>query len=413
MTPPSFWFWLMPYGGDRQHAKYQHVLVALAEGLVARGAVVRANVDYWPLHARNSSGNVLFRRTEAAPETFDVVATSWLRLYHIDNLKRPAKLHPVFAPRHGSTGSSRRPFRVLIDWKYGQPDRAYWQRSLTHFDIIYRSHFSHSNVPAEAVRTGRIQVGGFHWTARMRSALDVARRQAEPWSERSRTLLWAHSGAALTHTVRRRAQPLGEQLAAAAGLRLQSGSRLGVAPRARADDFRRSPEYLREEAFWLNHTGGRHSLGYYAQLVSSMACDAGGGYFFPCQRFGDVAGTDATSAGGLRRGPRARRTCIYQWESFKLAEMMLAGCAVFMPDLERYQLRFAVMPTPFIDYVPYVLEQEELQTLLKWLASGGLDLQRIGRNGQRWAETHFSPLAFADRLLADVRKLTARKMDQA
>jgi hypothetical protein len=93
--------------------------------------------------------------------------------------------------------------------------------------------------------------------------------------------------------------------------------------------------------------------------------------------------------------------------------MMLAGCAVFMPDLERYQLRFAVMPTPFIDYIPYVLEQEELQTLLKWLASGGFDLQRIGRNGQRWAETHFSPLAFADRLLADVRKLTARKMDQA
>ena len=397
---PSFWFWLVPYGGDSGHAKYQHGLVALAEGLVARGAVVRANVDYWPLQANSS--NVLFRRTRAAPESFDVVVTCWLRLYHVDDSRKKAPLHPIFARRSRSDQTSRKPIRMLIDWKLGQPNQAYWARSLSHFDVIYRSHFSSSNVPSEAVRTGRVRIGGFHWTARMRSALRAAQQaRTEP---RAQTLLWAHSGAALMHTVRRRAQPLVKELATAVHLRIHKVRKCSKETQAvPAEDKHHtcslSPQAAREETHWLNHTGGRHHVDYYAQLVGSTACDASGGYFFPCRGPGTPEGER-----------RSHRGCIYQWESFKLAEMFLSGCAVFMPDLKHYQLRLANMPTPWVDYVPYVLEMSEQKALVERLAASAshsmpgvdIDLLRIGRNGRRWAERHYSPLAFADRVLADL-----------
>ena len=95
-----------------------------------------------------------------------------------------------------------------------------------------------------------------------------------------------------------------------------------------------------------------------------------------------------------------------QWESFKLWEAFAAGTTVLMPRLESFGMRLPVMPTPWVHYVPISFEAADIDRLVNDLQAGAVNLSKVGREGQRWALEHYTPLAYAKRFVAEVAKLT-------
>ena len=85
---------------------------------------------------------------------------------------------------------------------------------------------------------------------------------------------------------------------------------------------------------------------------------------------------------------------VLQWESYKLCESFMAGCAVLLPDLEAHGLELPVMPVAGEHYVAICFEPAALRELRDALATGALDLERIGNAGRAWALEHYSPAAW-------------------
>ena len=323
---PSVWFYLSPYS-DYKHSNYQHHLIALAEGLQEQNVFFKSNINYWP-----SGKQFLFQETKKSPYSFDIVVTSWL------NVNKD--INEVFKNNNNS-----RPFRILVDWKLGQPDTKWWRQVLKLFDLTYRSHYSSGNVPI----TNKIKIGGFHWTNRMKEALETA----DIFEKHRNTLLFPHGKVAMQHTVRRKVK-----------IYLHKYLPLNKIK------FMKISKHL-EKSIYYNLTGGRHDMNYYTLLKQSWLCDASGGYFYKKRKF------------------------IYQWESFKLAEIFLSGCTVIMPDLNTYHNMLSVPPKPFVHYIPYLFDEDVFEKIKH------INLSRIGQNGRDWALKHYSPKAFSTKFIFD------------
>ena len=86
---------------------------------------------------------------------------------------------------------------------------------------------------------------------------------------------------------------------------------------------------------------------------------------------------------------------ILQWESFKMWEGFMAGCAVILPHLEVHGLELPTMPIAGEHYVAVDFEAAAIARLRTALASGALDLEAIGTAGRAWALANYSPVSFA------------------
>mmetsp|Transcript_4481 Transcript_4481/g.12548 ORF Transcript_4481/g.12548 Transcript_4481/m.12548 type:complete len:567 (-) Transcript_4481:76-1776(-) len=183
------------------------------------------------------------------------------------------------------------------------------------------------------------------------------------------------------------------------------------------------------EESYICQTGSRHFPPYFDFLVSYAAMDCSGGYFFHVGNASSYRITKWKTPFDMSPGTKlsatrthapssrlrtemvdiphriVRHPYIYQWESFKLWEALACGAAVVMPDMEFYDFKLPVMPTPWVHYVPVRFDSRSLRELEENIIDNSIDFITIGRQGYEWARQHYSPLSAAQRFLQDIQVL--------
>src|SRR5262249_4090009 len=93
--------------------------------------------------------------------------------------------------------------------------------------------------------------------------------------------------------------------------------------------------------------------------------------------------------------PRPRRSV--QWDSFRFWEALAAGCAAFNIDIDYYGAELPVMPKNWVHYFGFDLDR--VDSFIERLQEEPGSVERVAREGRRWALTHYSPNATARRFL--------------
>jgi hypothetical protein len=149
------------------------------------------------------------------------------------------------------------------------------------------------------------------------------------------------------------------------------------------------------DEIWYQATGGRHHRDYYRILGSVTHCSAIGGYFGPSRGNVRSAQFHQRAKHFDRQGMPGDR--VYQFDSWRLWESLLAGCLTILPHLDKYGCRLPIVPTHGQEYFGFDFSHpeaswEELRSLRgAW--------EEIGARGRRWALEHYSPEATARRTL--------------
>jgi len=108
---------------------------------------------------------------------------------------------------------------------------------------------------------------------------------------------------------------------------------------------------------------------------------------------------------GIFESVRQSRQIVYQWDSWRLWESLLAGCVTFHLDFNKYGFRLPVMPTNGVHYLGVDLDNPEQVDAV--LGDEGT-LAKVSEQARQWALAHYSPKAVAQRLL---RLLQSRGVD--
>ena len=353
MSAPRAYFYCVPSEG-RAEVPYQHLLVALAEGLTALGIRCHSNVDYWPL---------------------DLARTTYL-LRH----------DPAVAPRDCAI--------VVVgdDWERTLPERepgdaACWialdredgsrLRSLAPayraFDYVLRTHYN---------RDTRYGANFVPWAYGLSERIIEATRTVMPARRRVLLANWRHTRN--RHSLR---------LAVERSILPQVSPVLPI-DAAREDPA--APPAGERQRLWWRETGRRHWPAYYERLTGAAACACFGGYFVT--RY--PAAKESLVSRALKRAltlTRRRTRLISQWDSWRLWETLAAGCAMVHVDLERYGCVLPVMPVNWQHYIGVDLERP--QATVERLRDEPEILARVGAGGRAWALTHYGPPATARRVL--------------
>jgi hypothetical protein len=303
---------------------------------------------------------------------------------------------------------------VFVDWR----DGIYFNRVAgANFDLYFKAHFASYVKQQRFNASGNLRVGSFYLTNRILAAANAVRGEQPasppqtPWGAAPDVaphlplpapaaqnasgpfVLFPHGGARLNLDVRSFAW--NEFYASAS---LGDGA---VATDHDGADRWTAADGGDGERFWWEATGHRHSPSFFRRLAAFAACDCSGGYFYDRDTSETITGT-ALTASALSRNKRS--VGVFQWESFKLWESFAVGCAVIMPDLERFGLELPVMPTPWEHYLPLRLDsRSELDELeQRVLSMSASDLRAVGERGRAWALENFSPDSWAKRLMQEL-----------
>ncbi|MFD2515640.1 glycosyltransferase [Pontibacter locisalis] len=150
-----------------------------------------------------------------------------------------------------------------------------------------------------------------------------------------------------------------------------------------------------DRLFW-QQTGRRHYASYYRRLNSSTACACFGGYFqksIPFQQ--NKIGYFLSHLDYKFKIFSFNK--VYQYDSWRFWESLVAGCCTFHIDLERYGAVLPVMPINGIHYLG--VDFNNPSTFEKQLAKGIEHLHKIGEQGRAWVLENYSPKATAERFL--------------
>ena len=97
-------------------------------------------------------------------------------------------------------------------------------------------------------------------------------------------------------------------------------------------------------------------------------------------------------------------SAILRWDSYRFWEACVFGCAPVQFEFEKCGFLLPVMPQPWVHYVP--IDPHAISLLPAELERRGAEdpefLFRIGANAREWALEHYSPKAFARRMLSEV-----------
>jgi hypothetical protein len=355
-VPTSVFFYCAPYARP-DDAAYQHLVVALAEGLVSLGVSVYANTDYW----RRPDGSFLLRSDpdiSAADCDAVVVSDVW---FDSGNAMPPEIGRP-----------SRSYATVYLDAQDGSHLHSYGA-AWSGFDLVLRTHGID-----DAANRANFAPWAFGLSERIIAATNVA-----PDAPRRNAAVFNFRHQRFPHSVRR-----------AAERRIVPGLRKILEVDASLDGPDSSATEL--ERMWWEQTGRRHARAYFERLRSSLACGAFGGYFVA----GFPRDTSIAPARALKRALTATRIAtrrIVQWDSWRFWEALAAGCAVFHVDLDRYGVRLPVAPTNWEHYIGF--DMVAPKRALQRIADDPDVLARVGVAGRTWALSTYGPVPTARRFL--------------
>jgi len=376
MKLPRIYFYCCP-----EPDNLQDDIVILAEGLRELGIPFYASADYW--RRSPAENDWLFRHTsDVPPDDCDIVVLpytwfNWVRL-GTPTVRRdfPAGL---FKPG--------RPYRtVYMDTNDGLRTVS-WEPAFRQFDLILRTKYCQ-----RAWRPGNLRP----WVLGLSNRMLRMTADAPPFAGRRPAIL-VNFGAShhFPHTARlrshRKFDPLIQRL-------------LDLDPTR--DDLSVAPLDPYDRLMW-EQTNHRHSRSYYERLKHSQAVSCFCGELIPPLPWHNpaqylVGGNKARLKLAFYRflgrlDPRPER--IVQWDSWRFWESLAAGCATFNVDFERYGALLPVMPENGRHYFGVNLDNPK--PVLERIMDDPGSLERVARDGQAWARTHYSPPAMARRFLLE------------
>ena len=149
-------------------------------------------------------------------------------------------------------------------------------------------------------------------------------------------------------------------------------------------------------SYWCQ-TGRRHYPAYYRRLSEAYACFCFGGH--------------AQKAFSGRRNaiekllymidwriPLGGFDRIYQFDSWRFWESLVAGCCTFHVDFARYGAVLPVMPINGEHYIG--VDFSDVNTTKRKIKQNPQLMEQIGNAGRQWALDNYSPKAVAARFLA-------------
>ncbi len=355
-SPPRAYFFCVPTE-ERAEVPYQHLVVALAEGLTALGIACYANVDYWPIDPGRTT--FLLRHDPAiAPADCALVIVS-------DDWFMTGNAMPEIVGRHAGC-------TIALDREDGSRLRSL-DPAFRAFDYVLRTHYNRDTryganfVPWAYGLTERILAS---------TALAAAPRRWELLAN------WRHT--ANPHSLR---------------LDVERTFLPAFAEFMPIDDAREPVDAPPEDAqqrLWWRETGRRHWPGYYERLSGAAACACFGGYFVTRWPTAKESLASRVIKRVLARTHR-RTNLISQWDSWRLWESFAAGCATVHVDLERYGCILPVMPVNWEHYIGIDLDRPR-DAIARLHDDPGI-VARVGAAGRAWARATYGPKAAAQRLL--------------
>jgi Glycosyl transferases group 1 len=375
MNLPRVYFYCRNEPGNLQED-----IISIAEGFVELGIPFHSNCDYWLQSTRPD--DYLFRcDPSVGPDDCDIVVVSYTWPYWISRtfnlVRRPL---PVELFRKG-----RKYQNVYMDSHDGHRTVS-WESEYRQFDLILRSKLNRRAWHPENMRP---------WALALNNRILNATSGAPPFSTRRKRLL-VNFGAShpYSHGTRDLAHDYFES-------KIE-----GIFPLDQTkDNLMEEPTDPYDALMWLQ-TGQRFSRKYYERLKQSQAVACFCGELIPPMPFRNperylVGGNRAK----LRRffyevlGRFDRRPYrSVQWDSFRFWETMAAGCVAFNVDIEYYGVDLPVMPENWKQYIG--VRFNLLDQLIERLGDDPESIERISREGRRWALEHYSPHAVARRFLA-------------
>jgi hypothetical protein len=364
---------------SKQPEDLQEDVIALAEGLRELGIPYFANCNYW--QESTKPDDYLFRHTpDVGPDDCEIVVVSytfplWFNRKTHETSRKPL---PQEVLRKG------RQFTTVYMDNWDSYRTVSWEEQFRSFDLILRTKFN-----ARAPHPSNMKPWAYGLTKR----IIAATAGAPPFASRHRVLL-VNFGAShpFSHAIREQARTRLEPL-----LR-------GILPIDYAiDDLSIEPSNAYEALMW-RQTGGRFNSNYYNRVKQSQAMACFCGDFIPPMPHNPEQYLVGGNRAKVRRAffeflalmdyrpPRA--LC---WDSFRFWESLSAGCASLNIDLRLYGVQLPVAPENGIHYLG--VDFARVRDLIDQLSDEPQILERVGIEGKRWAEQHYSPEAVAKRFL--------------
>lgn len=149
-----------------------------------------------------------------------------------------------------------------------------------------------------------------------------------------------------------------------------------------------------------SQTGKRHYPEYYIHLKESLACACFGGYYVPSWP-SNTGNYVSRAVQKIMAQMNITSKHIVQWDSWRLWESWVAGCATFHVDFERYGILMPEMPKNWVHYIG--IDIDNIDQSMKYIRDEPLLLENIARCGREWALKHYCPKAVANRFLSLVK----------
>lgn len=365
MIKPKIYFYTIEEG-DANKARFQDLLVNLAEGFQQLGIEYYASNNYW--QTSPDSHHFLIQSTpEVSHQDCDIVVLErhWYEKYG-------CLPNSLFA-------SNRQYKTVYFDCKDGI-ETPIWGREFRNFDFIFKTHYcKHTQYPANC------HPWAFGLSQRVLNEL----KYEVPWQEKKAHLLVNFRNKKIVHSLRAYVEKY-----------FIPQIKRVIAIETASEDLTAFPQdpyhYLR----W-RQTGKRHYPDYYRRLEQARACACFGGFFLGpwyLDRHSQIAYYlfQTISKLGLKNDR------IGQWDSWRLWESMAAGCVTFHVDFRKYGFELPVMPENWRHYIGIDLDNIS-DSAEKIIAHPEL-LEQISKEGKKWAIKNYKPSATAKRFLKTVFK---------
>lgn len=358
----------------------QEDVVALAEGFKELGIPFHGNCDYW-LQSTRPGDYLIKHDSEVGPEDCALVIVSYAytcftRPKTFDVFRRPV---PEAISR-----KARNYFTVYCDNHDGHKTVS-WEREYRSFDLILRSKLNRRAWHPDNMHP---------WVLGFTNRILRATSGAPPFAERDRKLL-VNFGAS---------HPYGHGTRTLAAETFLPELEKLIPFDTTKDNLKIPPVDPYERLMW-EQTGMRFSQSYYDRLKNSQAVACFCGEMIPPMPWRNpgqylVGGNKAKLKRRLFEvlaniDPRAPRSV--QWDSFRVWEAWVAGCATINIDLDLYGPELPVMPENWKHYIGVDL-RKPLETVDRLRSDPGL-LERVAAQGREWALNNYSPRAMAARLL--------------
>ncbi|MEO6456362.1 MAG: hypothetical protein ABIN97_19955 [Ginsengibacter sp.] len=346
--------------GPPEKAGYEHQAICLAEGLTELGCSINSNFNVWQKDV-NSNNYLLSASSE--PESYrdcDIVLfTSTLFNYERLDLL-PADLY-----------NKKRKYKlVLLDDSDGPVTPGYRTEIIQNVDLVLKSHYT---------TFFRYPKNFYPWQFGLSNRIINA---VEPvkYSEREKQILVNFR---VKHGIR--------DIASKKILPIIYKKFL---PNTEVDLFPDINTMNEQDKLYWQQTGRRHYPYYYERLSNTMACACFGGEIY---NDNNISLTRKIIKKFYKGSAFNSSSKIYQFDSWRFWEALVAGCCVFHIDIKRYGAVLPINPVNGKHYIGVnLLNPNQLNKIMKESYSYFED---IGSYGREWALNYYTPKKMAERFL--------------